>query len=57
MDEKYSKAKNMLKSTIEKIEDIIDEDSPTGFENGITCDDIDALIEALDTISKIIQKC
>lgn len=57
MDEKYLKAKEMLKTTITKIEHIIDEESPTGFEEGITCDEIDTLIDALDKISKIIEKC
>ncbi|WP_185750634.1 hypothetical protein [Clostridium sp. KNHs214] len=56
MNEKYSKAKEMLKDTINKIEHIIDEESPTGLEQGITCGEIDELIAALDKISEIIDK-
>ncbi|WP_373898882.1 hypothetical protein ACER0A_004515 [Haloimpatiens sp. FM7315] len=56
MNEKYVKAKELLKDTLTKIEDIIDEESPTGLENGITCDELDNLIDALDKISDIIGK-
>ncbi|WP_171011286.1 hypothetical protein [Haloimpatiens lingqiaonensis] len=56
MNEKYSKVKDMIKDTIDKIEHIIDEESPTGLEAGITCNEIDELIAALDKISEIINK-
>ncbi|MFD3156627.1 hypothetical protein ACFIJ5_07165 [Haloimpatiens sp. FM7330] len=56
MDEKIVKAKELLNDTLSRIEVILDEKSPTGLDNDITCNDLDKLIEALDKVSIILDK-
>ena len=53
---KYTQAKEAILKTLNALEGILNEESPTGLNQGVTCENLDCLIEKLEEISTSLEK-
>lgn len=53
--EKYIKAKEAIEKTLTSLESILNEDSPTGLNTGVSYENLDELITELDRLTKVLE--
>ncbi|MEG2354012.1 MAG: hypothetical protein RSB70_05165 [Clostridium sp.] len=53
--EKYITAKDSISKTLTSLESILNEDSPTGLNDGVSYENLDFLISELDRLSTLLE--